>query len=308
MAYDISNLDAKLQTYLDGNRAQLVSAAIFGVKSTDNMNIQTGVKCDTPIIRLENDVEFQNGEDCGFNASGATTFSDRILHPEFVKVNMSWCDKDFLRTWASHEVSVTAGRETMPFEEKITDNLVRKINVEVEKLIWQGDKTNGTGNLALMDGIHTLIENDITNTVIPASNVIAKGSDTIFTRIEKLWQAIPAEYTDRVTFFTSVTNYKQLIVELTNSNLYHIFEEYQGEYRMRLPFAGNVELVGLPALEGIDTIIATPYDNLYYGCDVENDSEIFDMWYSKDDRVFKFDCEFAVAVQYAIPEAVFVNE
>lgn len=308
MAYDISNLDAKLKSYLDGSRAELVSAAIFGAKSTDRMNIQTGVKASVPIVRIENEVTFQDGTQCGFNASDDTDFSDRLLNPEFIKVNMEWCDKDMLKSWAANEVSVQAGRETMPFEQKITDNLIKKINAELDKLVWQGDKTNGSGNMALMDGIYTLIEADITNTVIPAANVVAKGSDNMFVRVEKLWQAIPAEYTDKVTFFTSVTNYKQLIVDLTNSNLYHIFEEYQGEYRMRLPFAGNVELVGLPALEGVNTIIATPYDNLYYGVDLEDDSEVFDLWYSKDDRVFRFDCEFAAAVQYAIPEAVFVNE
>lgn len=308
MAYDITSLDAKLKSYLDGSRAELVSGAIFGAKSTDKMNIQTGVKADTPIIRLENEITFQDGSGCGFNAEGDTTFTNRILSPEFIKVNMSWCDKDFLKTWANQEVAVQAGREKLPFEEKITSNLIAKINVEVDKLVWQGDKTNGTGNMALMDGIHTLIEADITNTVIPAANVIDKDSDDMLTRMEKLWKAIPAAYTDKVTFFTSVTNYKTFIVELTNSNMYHVFEQYDGEYRMKLPFAGNIELVGLQALEGVDTIIATPYDNLYYGVDLEDDTEVFDLWYSKDDRVFKFDCEFAAAVQYAIPEAIFVNE
>lgn len=307
MAYDISNLDAKLQNYLDGNRAELVSAAIFGAKSTDRMNIQTGVKATVPIIRLENEVVF-GVSSCNFDPQGGTAFTDRKLDPAFVAVQLEWCDKDFLKTWAANEVSMQAGRETMPFEQKITDNIIKKINAELDKLVWQGDKTNGSGNMSLMDGIHTLIEADITNTVIPAANVVAKGSDNVWTRVEKLWQAIPAEYTDKVTFFTSVTNYKQLIVDLTNSNLYHIFEEYQGEYRMKLPFAGNVELVGLPALEGVDTIIATPYDNLYFGVDLEDDSEVFDLWYSKDARVFRFDCEFAAAVQYAIPDAVFVNE
>ena len=32
------------------------------------------------------------------------------------------------------------------------DAMTREVNKVIEKLIWQGDKTDGTGNMAVMDG------------------------------------------------------------------------------------------------------------------------------------------------------------
>lgn len=307
MAYNVTNLDNALKTYVDASKSELVSNAIFSAKSTRLMNLQTGVKNITPIVRMENSVVFQNGATCGFNASGATTFTNRNLDPEFVKVNMSWCDKDMLKTWAAHEVSVGAGRETMPFEQKITANLVDKIGAELEKLVWQGNKTSGTGNMALMDGLYTKISADITSTVIPAANVQAKGSDTVFNRCIKLWNALPANIADSAVILMNTANFRAMISEILVANNYHMVLDYNENYELTIPFT-NIKVYGIAGLEGIDTIIATPLDNLYYGVDAEDDSEVFDLWYSKDDKLFKFDCEFAAAVQYAIPENIFVNE
>lgn len=307
MSYNVTNLDNALKSYVDASKDELVSNSIFSAKSTRLMKLQTGVKNQTPIVRMENSVVFQNGANCGFNASGSTVFTDRMLDPEFVKVNMSWCDKDMLKTWAAHNVSVGAGRETMPFEQKITDNLIKKIGAELEKLVWQGDKTNGTGNMALMDGFLTKMTADITSTVIPAANVIAKSTDTVYQRVIKLWNALPANVADDVIFLMNTANFRTLVSDVLNANNYHLVLDYNENYELTIPYT-NIKVYGIAGLEGQDWIIATPAENLVYGVDAEDDAEVFDLWYSKDDRIFKFDCEFAAAVQYAIPENIFINK
>ena len=101
--------------------------------------------------------------------------------------------------------------------------------------------------------------------------------------------------------------YKNFIAEMVNSNMYHIFEEYDGEYRMRLPYA-NIDVIGVEGLEGEDVIYALPLDEVYYGVDLEGDSEDVDFYFDKSDRNFKYVCEFVLAVQYAFPEHIFINE
>lgn len=307
MAYNVTNLDSALKNYVDASHSELVSNSIFSAKSTRLMNLQTGVKNLTPIVRMENTVVFQDGSECGFNASGSTSFTNRNLDPAFVKINMSWCDKSLLKTWAAHEVAVGAGRETMPFEEKISDNLIKKIGAELEKLIWQGDKTNGTGNMALMNGLYTLMLADITSTVIPAANVQAKGSDNVFTRCIKLWNAVPANIADNTVLFMNTANFRALVSEVLVANNYNMVLDYSQDYELTIPHT-NIKVYGVAGLEGVDAIIATHADNLYYGVDAEDDAEVFKFWYSDDDQVFKFKCEFAASVQYAIPENIYINK
>ena len=306
-SYTISGLDSRLKSYLDVNKDQLIMDAIFNSKTSKLFQLQTGVKSPTAIVRLDSTVEF-GADACSFSAGGTDTFTNRILTPNFIKVNKVYCDKDLLNSWKASDVRIAAtNNDSIPFEQQILEQNGKVIGAEIEKLLWVGDKTNGTGNMAYADGLKTLIDADVTNSVIPAANVIAKSTDTIYKRVEKLWKALPANIADRCTIVMNITNYKNMIVDLADANLFHIFEEYDGEYRMRLPFA-NIDVIGVEGLEGQDVIYAMPLDEVYYGVDLENDNEDVDFYFDKSDRNFKYVCEFVVAVQYAFPEHIFINE
>lgn len=308
-SYTITDMDAKLKNYLSVNKDQLISNAIFNSKSSKLFTLQTGVTSDTAIVRLDTSVNLADGSACGFSATGSDTFSNRILSPKFIKLNKQYCAKDFLKTWKAADVRLGATKENggMPFEEQILDQNIQALGAVVEKLLWQGDTTNGTGNMALMDGLTTKMTAEITSGVIPAANVIAKSTDSIYNRVQKLWKALPANIADRCTILMSISKYKDLIVELANSNYFHIFETYEGEYRMRLPFA-NIDVRGIEGLEGMDWVIAMPLDEIYYGVDAENDTEDVDLFWDQADRLFKLVIEFAAAVNYVFPENVYINK
>ena len=308
-SYTLTNLDSKLKNYLSANKDQLISNAIFNSKSSKLFTLQTGVKNPTAIVRLDTSINLADGKACGFSATDADVFSNRILTPEFLKLNKQYCAKDFLNTWKASDIRMAATSENggMPFEEEIINKNIEALGAVVEKMLWQGDKTNGSGNMALMDGLTTIMSSEITSGAIPAANVIAKSTDNVYTRVEKLWKALPANIADKCTIVMSVSNYKDLIVELANSNYFHIFETYEGEYRMRLPFA-NIDVRGIEGLEGMDWIIAMPLDEVYYGVDAENDQEDVDLFYDQAARLFKLVIEFAVAVNYVFPENVFINK
>lgn len=307
-SYTITNLDSRLKNYLEVNKDQLVMDAIFNSKSSEKFQLQTGVTSAQAIVRLDSTIEFGDGKTCGFTAGGSDSFSDRQLVPEYIKVNKEYCPKDLLNTWAHSDVKMAATQQdSIPFEQQILENNAKVTAAEVEKLIWVGDKTNGQGNMAYLDGVYTMIKADINANVIPAANVIAKGSDTIATRVQKLWLALPAAIADKMTIVMSITMFKQLIAEWANANMYHIFETYDGEYRLKLPYA-NIDVIGIEGLEGVDTILAVNFDELYLGVDGEGDVDDVDFYFDKSDRNFKYVCEFALAVQYVFPEHIFVNE
>ena len=297
--YTITNLDSRLKTYLETNGVEVLTKALFNSESAKYFNIQTGVTAEQPIIKLDSTITLADASTCGFTATGSDTFTNRLLSPKFLKVNKEFCPKTLLKTWAHSEVRMNALGQEMPFEELLISNNINELAKVNERLIWEGDTTSGTGNMLLMDGIITIAKAD--------ENVVkqSKGTDTIWQRVQKLWLALPAEIADKTTIFMSIANYKQLIVELMNANMFHVFEEYQGTYEMSMPGA-NVKIKGVSGITS-DTIVATPEDNLYLGVDGESDDEMVDLYFDKSSRNFKFVVEYAYCVNYAFSEFVILN-
>ncbi len=298
--YTISGLDSRLKNYLETNGVEVLTKALFNSESAKYFNVQTGVTTEQPIIRLDSTITLADASSCGFSATGTDTFTNRLLSPKFLKVNKEFCPKTLLKTWAHSDVKMAATGQELPFEELLINNNVNELAKVNEQLIWEGDTTDGTGNLALMDGILTIARADQNTVKIDA------GSDSLWTRVQKTWLALDPAIADKCTLFMSIANYKQLIVDLMNANQYHIFEEYQGEYRMTMP-GTNLVIRGVSGITE-DVIVCTPEDNLYLGVDGESDDEIVDVYFDKSSRTFKFVVEYAYCVNYAFSEFVYLNE
>ena len=300
MAYTINDLDSRLKNYLETNGTEVLTKALFNSESAKYFQIQTGVTAETPIIRLDSSITLADASTCGFEATGSDTFSNRLLSPKFLKVNKEFCTKILLKTWAHSDVRMNALGETLPFEELLINNNINELAKVNERLIWEGKTSGGVGNMALMDGIITIARAD-ENTV-----KLEKGSDDLWTRVEKTWLALAPEVADKCTLFMSIANYKQLIVELMNKNMYHVFETYEGEYRMTMP-GTNLVIRGVSGITE-DVLICTPEDNLYLGIDGENHDEVCDLYFDKSSRTFKFVVEYAYCVNYAFSEFVYINQ
>ena len=300
MAYTIESLDSRLKNYLETSGTEVLTKALFNSESAKYFQIQTGVTAETPIIRLDSSITLADASTCGFEATGSDTFSNRLLSPKFLKVNKEICAKTLLKTWAHSDVRMNALGETLPFEELLINNNINELAKVNERLIWEGKTSGGVGNMALMDGILTIARAD-ENTV-----KLEKGTDDLWTRVEKTWLALAPEVADKCTLFMSIANYKQLIVELMNKNMYHVFETYEGEYRMTMP-GTNLVIRGVSGITE-DVLICTPEENLYLGVDGESDDETVDLYFDKSSRTFKFVVEYAYAVNYAFSEFVYINE
>ena len=300
MAYTINDLDSRLKNYLEINGTEVLTKALFNSESAKYFQIQTGVTAETPIIRLDSSITLADASTCGFEATGSDTFSNRLLSPKFLKVNKEFCPKTLLKTWAHSDVRMNALGQELPFEELLINNNINELAKVNERLIWEGDTTSGSGNMLLMDGIVTIAKKD-ENTVKQE-----KGTDTIWQRVQKIWLALPAEIADKATIFMSIANYKALIVELMNANMYHVFETYDGTYEMTMPGA-NVKIKGVSGITS-DVILATPEDNLYLGVDGESDDEVCDLYFDKSSRTFKFCIEYAYCVNYCFSEFVILNQ
>lgn len=297
MAINVSSLT----TYVDEQRLPLIRKAVLAPKSADLFNLQTGVKSKAALNILTTQVVFGDGGSCGWNQAGTNTLSQREIEVGHVKVNMNFCDRTLLDYWAGYEVKVAAGKETLPFEEAFVADIIAQVNAEVEKAIWQGNKTNGTGNLAIFDGLLTILggEQDvIALDPVENANVAAEVYDA--------YAHIPLEVLHDAVIFMGEDTFRSYVGELNSANLYHYDPKVDEGMTLVMP-GTSTRIYGVPGLNGTGKIVAGARNNFYYGTDLEGDQEVFDLWYSKDNQEFRLAIKFNAGVQVAFPDQVVVK-
>lgn len=288
------NLDT-LSVYVDENKLDLIRKTVLGAKTIGYLNLQTGVKGKTKINLLETTVTFGDGASCGFTDNAASKLSQREIDPASVKINATFCDKKMQKYFMNHQVTVAAGRSTLPFEEHFVNSLVESTGVELEKAIWNGVEIAGTqykGFLSFASEYTT---------------VSKAASETAYEMIRKGYDAIPSASLADTVIFVGVDKYRELAGELTAKNLYHYDPKVDEAFEMVLP-GTTTKVVGVPGLDGTGKGLALNVKHAFYGTDMEGDEEVFDLWYSKDNQEWRAAINFVFGVQVAFPnENVLIN-
>jgi hypothetical protein len=102
--------------------------------------------------------------------------------------------------------------------------------------------------------------------------------------------------------YVSPAVFRKFVQEMVAKNWYQItVGAPQDEFV--LP-GTDVKVVKTKGLAGTQNIVGTFPKNLFYGTDMEGDEEAIDLWYSKDDRVFKLEALWNSGVQIAYPDMV----
>ena len=278
-----------LPEYIQENRDELFVKAIASTKTLDYIESMLGVKGKAALNYLNSTVVLADGESCGWNPQGDDTFTQKTVETKLVAVNKEFCAKQMRSKWMSYDLSLAAGRENLPFEQKIADSNVAAIKKAVEKLIWQGD----TG--LSLDGLLKQIKAE-------GSSIKVNGGTTILEKVGKVIAAIPAGALEKgVNVFMSYTDFRSY-VEAKNAECcanMPIIDANVDE----LVYAGDsrIKLVPVAGLEGTDKIVAAPYDALVYATDVEDSEGIFKMWFDEKEDKFLFKVLFTAgtAVKYA---------
>lgn len=285
-----------LTTYVNANRDILASQLITMSPSTKWLNIQNGITTDTAIHGVLTDVEIQDGKACGFNAAGTQTITERKLTPAFLKVNNQYCAKDFYGTYKHYETKVALGKSPLPLEEALINDVIKAVANENERLIWSGKKASGD----LVDGFTTIIAADSS---IPAGNKVTSTETSVLKRVQEMYAKISDK---RVSAVMSAAMYRQLTNDIINAN-YFIYQEGETE-EMVLTLPGtNFKVYGIDGIKDTDTnIYGVILDQMYVGMDNENDASMVDFFWSNDDRVYKLDIEWVLAVNYMFSENIYV--
>lgn len=300
-SYNVQNLP----NYVDQVRPDLIAKTVIGAKSAGLFTLQTGVKGPTALNLINSNIVFDDGATCGWNEAGATSLTQRVLTPKALKVNMSICDKTLLSKWASYLVKVQANKldGDLPFEEYFIDDVIKNVKAKIETMIYRGY----AGPSSFEGLINILVDTpDSIRSNSPAGT-------SAYNFVKAIAAAIPAAILDKddLVILVSMPLYNEFIQDLVTANLYH-YNPGNGNNEYFLP-GTNIKVIGVnglnPELSGDDDqAIAGSLSNIFYGTNLEDGDEIFDLWYSKDNREFRLAIEFTAGVQVAYPDQIVYAE
>ena len=300
--YTVDNITG----YTEQNKDVLVQNVVLGNLAGDtipSLKKQYGVKSSEKLNILNVDPALQDGSHCGFSPSGSTSFSNRVIETAQIKAEDAYCDKDLLSTFAEYLVKINAQKELgdMPFEGYILDEVIRKVNKKMERLVWQGNKASGD----LIDGFLTqALGADSASTIA----VTAATGTSMYARVQAVIEAIPEEILDEAVVFISPANYRKLVFELVEKNLYHFAPGADIEDK-DIYFPGTeVRIHKTLGLKDKSEIYASVFENMVYGCDLEGDNEKVRAWYDDKDQTFDYSIMWNAGVKTLFPDVVVVGK
>lgn len=296
-----------LPQYVEEHRLPLIREAVIGNRTAKEFNLQTGVKGATALNLLSTNVEFGDGFSCGWNEAGTSTLSQRILTPGAIKVNMSFCDKELLKTWMNYEVRVAAGQKNLPAEEDFMNGVIDSVKAKLEKAMWQGDTTSNDANLNKFDGIVKIMSGET-----PAGTYTIQSGDSKTKILNEVYALIPSAVYEKgeVVAYVGYDFYRPWVQELiANGNLIlnagsgSVLDGVAMPTSMLIP-GTNVRVIPVAGLDGTNKVYASYRDNFVYGVDMQGDEEKIEYWYSQDNRSYRMTLEFIAGVQVAYPDMV----
>ncbi len=288
--------------YVEQHSEELLVASVLGARSAKMFDLMTGLKGPAKLNYMETNPVLQDASACGWSESGTTEFTQREIDPKYLKINMAFCDKNLLKTVHQHEVKVAAGIKNLPFEQEWTKNISDKVAAAIERMIYFGQ----SGQTNEFEGLISILEGASAVT----TNVSAATGTSAYAFLKEVSLAIPAQVKNPV-ILVSTSLYREFMQDLVSANLFH-YDPANGEDGYKLP-GTNIQVLGVEGLipaaaDSYDYALAGAIENFVYGVDLEGDSDTWDLWYSKDNKEFRLDCEFIAGTQVKFPAEVTVGK
>lgn len=299
---------AGLTAYVDENKMALIKKAVLGGRTLRYITVQPDIKSSATINIIDSDLVAQAGA-CGWNEAGETILTQQVLTVCPIRVNESICLDTLESYYTQKLMNPGSYNETIPFEQIYASEKADKINALIDDLIWKGNTSTGSGNLALCDGIiyqadfvwsASTVDGNVTNvTAITASNIIGLVDD--------MTAVVPTDILglNDLYLFVGYDVYRTYALALRNANLFHYTgAENQGEDFSQMVPGTNVRVVAVRGLNGTNRMFLTNGSNLYFGTDLLSDAEEFKIFYDMNDDEVRFRAKWKQGVQAAFPEFI----
>jgi len=298
---------AGLTAYVDQERMALIRKFVLEGRSTRFLTIQPDIKSAASINVLSSDLVGQAGG-CGFTNQGETILSQEPLSVCPLKVNESICLDTLEQYYTQYMMNPGSYNTEIPFEQTYVLDKIANISSLVDTLIWQGD-TSVTGQTSLCDGFITLAETTYSGSVVDGNTSNATGitASNIIGLVDDMVAAVPVNIInmDDLYLYVGYDLYRLYARALRNANLFHYTgAEDQGEDFSQMVPGTNVKIIAVKGMNGTNKMFLSTKSNLFFGTDMLNDYENFELWYSQDFQEVRMAAKWKQGVGFAFPEYV----
>lgn len=289
----------KAQDYIKPISQEMATKAVVNSKTAklliDNKAVQTGVKGSAAILKMDADVNLQDGSGCARNPLGSALLSDKKIVVTPLKDEQNFCPKTVYNSYFVEAIAKgqSPDSETFipDFVKSIMEYRAAKINLAVENLLWQGN-TALTTSLKWIDGIIKQVK---AGTYI---TLTATGS-TIVEKLQAAYLSMPVEVRSQEDFriFIGEDIYAQYLIALANKNIYKPTDDFT-------LFGTIAKLFPTPGLNASNEIIAARISNFHLGLDGDSETDYADLKLSVETNQWYQDFHFAVGVAVVYTEEV----
>ena len=294
--FDVTGLTA----YVDEQRDDILVKQVTRGKTLDYITIQEGIKGSQELKLLDDTLTYQAGT-CTMTASGDTVFTDRAISVEDLGYMKKFCQKDLAGFWTQLELTAGAMGEDkdLPFEEAIVNYILALHSNDLDKLIWRGNKSTGTGNLQWMNGFRQFLTTgngcvDLNSSAV-AAMTNANAYDIFYECFTNSPEAV-AESEDFVCF-TGRENFNKLIKNLVDLNFFHYSPDQIAQMDSVIVPGTDMVVRKVVGLNTLDNIYTGRASHFVFGTDLSGDLDNFELWYSQDDDVIYLRSKFRAGVQ-----------
>jgi hypothetical protein len=304
------NVDA-LTNYVIQNEKLLVTKSLFDAKTQSVIqasgNVMAGVKSAETINVLDTDAIFQTGGTCGFTSSGSSTFTQRTLTVGKFKVHESLCPKTLETKYTQLALAAGSNPQAMPFEQQYTDLKAGVIAEQLETAIWQGITSSADVNLNKFNGIAKLLldsgvsVNGNTTGITVATGITSTNALTIINNIKN---ALPARVKGKkdVRVWCGWDTFDKLVDAYVTANYFNYGSANLMYENGEFIIPGTAyKVTSCHGLNGTNKLYAMRDSNLYLGCDILGEEDMFEIFYAKEAMEIRFVAEWKLGIQLAFP-------
>lgn len=284
MALDLT----KFNDYIARENNHLTKQLFAGGDTSKVALYMAGIKGSTVIPHMSGGATIQSGS-CA-NPSGNTVMDEVTLEVKAFTVFEEFCTDDLQTKYPNMVLAPGSNNEgdaPAEWEEALVGIKISDINEQLENMYWQGTVAGGDlfdGFIAKIDAGTPISANEATIAgggvdVITVANVIAE--------VEGMRDAAPAKIKRDKDFSVFVGDdiFDLYIKALKSANLYHYAPEHDNG--VFVVGGSGMKLIRVYGLDGTDRMFAGLGKNLIVGSDIENESQVADMFYDKvSDKTF----------------------
>lgn len=305
---------SSLTNYVNEQNTELLTAMQFAGETADLANIQTGIKSAEALQILTNSPVPQDGTNCGFNASGDSAFTQRILTTSPVKYQDSLCPRALETKWTQLLLKKGQHYTEADIPGKILEDVKLQIIRRNEVMDWQGDTTAGSAFLNRYDGMIKIIK-AATGTI----TATAVAGPVTISNVRTIMQNVVAAISSSAVLvgnpdvkilvgYDIAELYRQKIFI---DNLYHV--NGQGDQKGMMAEGSVHQIVPVHGLDGLGSssgdnpfiFALDPNRNMYLGVDMEGEEEDARVWVDgSDGETVKYSFRFRRGWQIAFPQEI----